>query len=133
MEQRRIDWPSFGVCVAIIIVVCVTLAAFPETAGDTMRKLYEFIATELGIFYLIASVAAISFLVWLAASRFGLSPFEATARSETERRLEAALARLPVRDREVVGLTARCPAAAGSKSGDPPHAGEPFRRDGESI
>ena len=71
MEQRRIDWPSFGVCVAIIIVVCVTLAAFPETAGDTMRKLYEFIATELGIFYLIASVAAISFLVWLAASRFG--------------------------------------------------------------
>ena len=32
------------------------------------------------------------------------SPFEATARSETERRLEAALARLPARDREVLML-----------------------------
>lgn len=32
------------------------------------------------------------------------SPFEAAARSETERRLEAALARLPPRDREVLLL-----------------------------
>ena len=71
MEQSRIDWPSFGVCVAIIVVVCVTLATFPEAASDTMRALYEYIAIEFGIFYLMASVAAIGFLVWLAASRFG--------------------------------------------------------------
>jgi RNA polymerase sigma-70 factor, ECF subfamily len=32
------------------------------------------------------------------------SPFEATARAETERRLEAALARLPAKDREVLML-----------------------------
>jgi RNA polymerase sigma-70 factor (ECF subfamily) len=34
------------------------------------------------------------------------SPFEAAARGETERRLEAALARLPARDREVLLLVA---------------------------
>jgi RNA polymerase sigma-70 factor (ECF subfamily) len=34
------------------------------------------------------------------------SPFEATARSETERRLEAALAHLPSKDREVLLLVA---------------------------
>ena len=36
----------------------------------------------------------------------GETPFEAAARSETERRLEAALARLPLRDREVLLLIA---------------------------
>ena len=36
--------------------------------------------------------------------RPGESPFEATARGETERRLEAALARLPSRDREILLL-----------------------------
>ncbi len=38
--------------------------------------------------------------------RSGESPFEAAARNETERRLEAALARVPLRDREVVLLVA---------------------------
>jgi RNA polymerase sigma-70 factor (ECF subfamily) len=36
----------------------------------------------------------------------GESPFEAAARGETERRLEAALARLPAKDREVLLLVA---------------------------
>ena len=36
----------------------------------------------------------------------GETPFEAAARSETERRLEVALARLPLRDREVLLLVA---------------------------
>jgi RNA polymerase sigma factor (sigma-70 family) len=36
----------------------------------------------------------------------GESPFDAAARNETERRLERALARLPVRDREVLLLVA---------------------------
>ena len=71
MEQSRIDWPSFGICVAIIVAVCVMLATSPDAAGDAMRATYEYIATEFGIFYLLASVAAIGFLVWLAASRFG--------------------------------------------------------------
>jgi len=40
---------------------------------------------------------------WPAAAH-GETPFEAAARTETERRLEAALARLPLRDREVLLL-----------------------------
>lgn len=42
-------------------------------------------------------------LAW-PAPRPGETPFEAAARSETERRLERALARLPVRDRELLLL-----------------------------
>lgn len=71
MEQRRVDWISFGACVAIIVVVCIPLAASPDTAGVLLQSLYDTIAEELGFFYLLASVAAIAFLVWLASSRFG--------------------------------------------------------------
>ena len=42
-----------------------------DAAAEHLSALYEYIAVELGIFYLLASVTAIGFLVWLAASRFG--------------------------------------------------------------
>ena len=71
MEQSRIDWPSFIACAAIIAVVGVTLLVAPGAAGENLNALYEFIAVEFGIFYLLASVAAIGFLVWLASSRYG--------------------------------------------------------------
>ena len=71
MEQSRVDWPSFGACVAIIAVVGITLLLAPEAAAAKLNALYEFIAIEFGIFYLLASVAAIVFLIWLASSRFG--------------------------------------------------------------
>jgi RNA polymerase sigma-70 factor (ECF subfamily) len=53
------------------------------------------------------------------------SPFEQAARSETERRLEAALARLPARDREVLLLVAGedlSPAEAAAALGLSPEA-----------
>ena len=71
MEQSRIDWPSFIACVAIIVVVGLTLLVAPDAAAERLNAIYEFIAVEFGIFYLLASVAAIGFLVWLASSRFG--------------------------------------------------------------
>jgi BCCT family betaine/carnitine transporter len=71
MEQSRIDWPSFGTCAAIIAAAGIFLLVSGEAAGPMLQSLYDYIAVEFGIFYLLASVAAISFLVWLAASRFG--------------------------------------------------------------
>jgi BCCT family betaine/carnitine transporter len=71
MEQSRIDWPSFIACVAIIVIVGLTLLVAPDAAAARLNAIYEFIAVEFGIFYLLASVAAIGFLVWLASSRFG--------------------------------------------------------------
>ena len=55
----------------------------------------------------------------------GESPFEATARGEMERRLEAALARLPSRDREILLLVAAediTPSEAASALGLAPEA-----------
>jgi RNA polymerase sigma-70 factor (ECF subfamily) len=58
---------------------------------------------------------------WPAPER-GDSPFEAVARAELERRLEAALARLPLRDRELlllVGVEGLTPSEAAGVCGLP--------------
>ena len=71
MEQRRIDWPSFGLCAFILLAASVPLFAYPGESEAVLEALYGFIASEFGILYLLASVAAIGFLLWLALSRFG--------------------------------------------------------------
>jgi RNA polymerase sigma factor (sigma-70 family) len=58
---------------------------------------------------------------WPAPER-GDSPFEAAARAELERRVEAALARLPLRDRELlllVGVEGLTPSEAAAVCGVP--------------
>ena len=71
MDQHKIDWPSFVTCVAVITLVCLPIVLAPDTAIDYLQSTYDWISRELGILYLLASVAAIGFLTWLAASRFG--------------------------------------------------------------
>jgi BCCT family betaine/carnitine transporter len=71
MEQKKIDRPAFITSVAIILLVCIPLAASPETSGRFLQGLYDYIANEFGVIYLIAGVGANGFLIWLAFSRFG--------------------------------------------------------------
>jgi len=59
MEQSKTDWVNFGACVAIIFLVCLPLALWPDTSGKLMQSMYDFIANELGIFYLLAGVGCI--------------------------------------------------------------------------
>lgn len=78
MEQKKIDRPAFITSVAIIILVCIPLAYSPETSGVLLQSAYDYISTEFGVIYLIASVAANGFLIWLAFSRFGSAKLGAT-------------------------------------------------------
>lgn len=71
MEQNRVDWGSFGACIAIVLVVCLPLAAFPDSGGKIVLQFYDFIAEELGFLYLLAGSAAIAMLAWLSVGRFG--------------------------------------------------------------
>ena len=71
MEQSRVDWPSFGLCALILVTTSIPLFAFPEASGAALESLYEFIATNFGVLYLLASVAVIGFLAWLAIGRYG--------------------------------------------------------------
>ena len=71
MEQSRLDRPSFGLSAAIILLTAIPLFAFPNESSAFLESLYATIAREFGILYLLASVAAIGFLTWLAFGRYG--------------------------------------------------------------
>ena len=51
MEQRRIDWPSFGLCALILLAASIPLFAYPSESEAVLEALY-------------------GFLVWLALSRY---------------------------------------------------------------
>lgn len=71
MNQKQIDWPAFWTCVALIVVICVPLAALPGRGAEVLQATYDFIAKQFGIFYQLACVACIGLLAWLAMGRFG--------------------------------------------------------------
>ena len=54
-NDKKIDWISFGTCVALLLGICIPLAAFPGKGGAVLQDIYNFIANELGIFYLLAT------------------------------------------------------------------------------
>jgi BCCT family betaine/carnitine transporter len=71
MQQSRIDWPSFAICALILVGASIPLFIYPDASEMALERLYGYIASELGVLYLLASVAAIGFLVWLGLSRYG--------------------------------------------------------------
>ena len=71
MDQKQIDWGSFGACIAIVLLVCLPLAAFPDSGGKLVLQFYDFIANELGFLYLAAGSAVMVLLGWMAIGRFG--------------------------------------------------------------
>lgn len=71
MDQSKIDWPSFIATVAMILVVCIPLALAGDSGAVFLQQVYDFIANQFGIAYLLAAVGAVGFLLWLAFSRFG--------------------------------------------------------------
>ena len=78
MEHKTIDKPAFITSVSIVILVCIPLIWFPDAAGTALQKLYDYIAREFGVVFLLASVGTIAFLIWLAFSRFGAVRLSAT-------------------------------------------------------
>jgi BCCT family betaine/carnitine transporter len=68
---HKVDWPSFSAAVAIIVLVSVPLVLFPESGSNFLAGLYAFISNQFGFLYLVAGIAVIVFLVWLALSRYG--------------------------------------------------------------
>ena len=68
---HKIDWPSFLASLAIILMVSIPLLIFPESGGDFLVNLYSMVSRELGFLYLLAGLAVIVLLLWLALGRYG--------------------------------------------------------------
>ena len=69
--KHEVDWPSFSAAVAIITLVSIPLVLFPESGGKVLVELYGFISSKFGFLYLIAGMAALILLLWLALGRYG--------------------------------------------------------------
>ena len=55
----------------MIVLACIPLVMFPDSGGALLLNLYELIASKLGFVYLLAGLAVMVFLAWLAFGRHG--------------------------------------------------------------
>ncbi len=68
---HRIDWPSFLAAISIILMVSIPLIVFPERGGDFLVDLYSTVSKQLGFIYLLAGLAVLALLIWLALGPYG--------------------------------------------------------------
>ena len=71
MQEPRIDRPLFFTASAVVVAVSIPLGFFPDAASQFITRLYDQIASNFGMLYQLFAIAAILFLIWLAASRYG--------------------------------------------------------------
>ncbi len=71
MQERKIDRVLFFTAVIIVVVACIPLAVMPERAGPAVTKIYDWISSNLGIFYQWFGIGTILFLIWLSLSPYG--------------------------------------------------------------
>jgi BCCT family betaine/carnitine transporter len=71
LTNHKIDWPSFGASIGLILAACVPLIFFPEDGSDFLKRLYGGITNHFGFLYLLAGLAVIIFLTWLALGPYG--------------------------------------------------------------
>lgn len=69
--KNQIDWPSFITAIAIILLVSIPLALFPDTGGQLLIELYGTVSSQLGFLYLLAGLAVVILLSWLALGPYG--------------------------------------------------------------
>ena len=71
MQGLKIDRVLFFTAAAAVLAVCIPLGLVPEQAGPVVEDVYNWIASNLGVFYQLFGIGTILFLGWLAFGRYG--------------------------------------------------------------
>ncbi len=71
MKGRKIDRVLFFTAVIVVFAACIPLGLMPERAGPAVEDLYNWIASNLGIFYQWFGIGTIVYLIWLSLGRYG--------------------------------------------------------------
>ena len=71
MKQHQIDWPGFFTALALILGACIPLILFPESGGAFLVEVYGKVTAGFGFLYLLAGLAVLVFLLWLALGPYG--------------------------------------------------------------
>lgn len=69
--KQSIDWPSFTASIVVILAVCTPLLLFPESGGAFLTGMYAKVTSWFGFVYLLAGLAVLIFLAWLALGPYG--------------------------------------------------------------
>lgn len=70
-SKANIDWFVFVASAVIIFAICIPLAIYPEAGAELLNVAFEYVTERLGVAYILFSIFALVFLVYLAFSRFG--------------------------------------------------------------
>lgn len=71
MKEPRIDRILFFAAASAAIAVCIPLGLFPDQANQFVSELYDWVASNLGVFYQAFAIGTIGFLAWLAFGPYG--------------------------------------------------------------
>ena len=71
LDSQQLDRVGFTLGLAILVMVCLPLAIFPEQGSAAMLAVYKLIASRLGFLYLMAGGGALVVLGYLACGPFG--------------------------------------------------------------
>jgi BCCT family betaine/carnitine transporter len=69
--QLKTDWFMFAATVAAILLLCIPIVGYSESAGAYITIAYDSITQKFGFLYLWYGSAVLIFLVWLATSKYG--------------------------------------------------------------
>jgi BCCT family betaine/carnitine transporter len=71
MKGPEIDRVLFFSAVIVVATACIPLGIMEEQAAPYVSDLYDWIASNMGVFYQVFAIGTMLFLAWLVFSRFG--------------------------------------------------------------
>ena len=71
MQERKIDRVLFFSAAGIVLAASIPLILLADRAGPVVSELYNWIASNLGVFYQLFGLATMVFLIWLVFGPYG--------------------------------------------------------------
>ena len=71
MQGPKLDRVLFFTSVVAVLAACIPLGLMAERAAPAVAELYNWIASNMGVFYQCFAIGTMLFLVWLTFGRFG--------------------------------------------------------------
>lgn len=71
MKEPKLDRVLFFTSVVVVLAACIPLGMMEERAAPYVSNLYNWIASNMGVFYQCFAIGTMIFLAWLAFGRFG--------------------------------------------------------------
>jgi BCCT family betaine/carnitine transporter len=69
--KENVDWMLFGIALAILLSVVLTIVVFPDRSTAGIDILYQYLTSKFGVLYVCAAVLTLSLLLFVAISQYG--------------------------------------------------------------